>query len=119
MPPPVLSPTTNFTTPFDASILCRIHSSQGIQALFPRLRFPLLTGRDVQARDVIVGDVVEVLAKAADGVTMCRNQNALAALDGGDNIRVPRRQEAVLRQLRVNTIGSSLYVLHTSITVSQ
>lgn len=59
-----------------------------------------LTGGDVQACDVLVGDAVEVLAEATDGVAVDRDQHALDALDDGGDLRLPRRQETVLRELR-------------------
>lgn len=58
---------------------------------------------DVKAGDLVVGDLVQVLAQTAEGVAVSHDQDLLSALDGGGDLVLPLDQEAVLRQLRPQT----------------
>lgn len=59
-----------------------------------------LTGGDVQADDILVGDLIQVLAQPADSVAVGHDKDPLPPLDGRGDLLFPLHQEAVLRQLR-------------------
>lgn len=61
-----------------------------------------ITCGDVQPRDVVVGDFVEVLAQTADGVAVGHDQDALSALDCRGDFVLPLHEEAVLCQLPIS-----------------
>mmetsp|Transcript_3420 Transcript_3420/g.6417 ORF Transcript_3420/g.6417 Transcript_3420/m.6417 type:complete len:298 (+) Transcript_3420:148-1041(+) len=102
------------------SDLCQITqvlSSKGGNGVALRDRFHILikfvnqgnTSRNIQFRDLIAGDSVQMLYKCTKSVTMCGNDNFLSTLDQRHHLLIPFYQEARFSQFQ--GFGQGQFVL--------